>query len=157
MNIIQRSGLLIIGATIVLDQATKYWALEQLTPPNMINVFPFMDFILAWNEGISFGFLGGGAVPPSAFILIAVLISACLVWQLWNSTSLVVGLAFGLIIGGAIGNVIDRAIYGAVVDFILLSWKSWSWPVFNVADSAITCGVGLILIDSLWPDRRSTK
>jgi signal peptidase II len=89
--------------------------------------------------------------------LIAVLISAFLVWQLWNSTSLLVGLAFGLIIGGAIGNVIDRAIYGAVVDFILLSWKSWSWPVFNVADSAITCGVGLILIDSLWPDRRSTK
>jgi len=157
MNIIQRSGLLIIGATIVLDQATKYWALEQLTPPNMINVFPFMDFILAWNEGISFGFLRGGVVPPSAFILIAVLISAFLLWQLWNSTSLVVGLAFGLIIGGAIGNVIDRAIYGAVVDFILLSWKSWSWPVFNVADSAITCGVGLILIDSLWPDRRSTK
>jgi signal peptidase II len=157
MNIIQRSGLLIIGATIVLDQATKYWALEQLTPPNMINVFPFMDFILAGNEGISFWFLGGGVVPPSAFILIAVLISAFLVWQLWNSTSLVVGLAFGLIIGGAIGNVIDRAIYGAVVDFILLSWKTWSWPVFNIADTAITCGVVLILIDSLWPDRRSTK
>jgi signal peptidase II len=96
-------------------------------------------------------------VPPSAFILIAVLISAFLLWQLWNSTSLLVGLAFGLIIGGAIGNVIDRAIYGAVVDFILLSWKTWSWPVFNIADTAITCGVVLILIDSLWPDRRSTK
>jgi signal peptidase II len=65
-------------------------------------------------------------------------------------------MGFGLIIGGALGNVIDRAIYGAVIDFILLSWKSWSWPVFNLADMAISCGVGLIIIDSLWPGRRST-
>lgn len=156
MNKAQRSGLFMIGATIVLDQLTKYLALEGISAAEPINIFPFLDLKLTWNQGVSFGIFGGGSVPPFVLILIAILISMFLIWQLWNSKKLILGMGFGLIIGGALGNVIDRAIYGAVIDFILLSWKSWSWPVFNVADMAISCGVGLIIIDSLWPGRRST-
>jgi len=156
MNKAQRSGLFMIGATIVLDQLTKYLALEGISAAEPISIFPFLDLKLTWNQGVSFGIFGGGSVPPFALILIAILISMFLSWQLWNSKKLILGMGFGLIIGGALGNVIDRAIYGAVIDFILLSWRSWSWPVFNVADMAISCGVGLIIIDSLWPGRRST-
>ncbi|MEK9905073.1 MAG: signal peptidase II [Rhodospirillales bacterium] len=156
MNKAQRSGLFMIGATIVLDQLTKYLALEGISAAEPISIFPFLDLKLTWNQGVSFGIFGGGSVPPFVLILIAILISMFLIWQLWNSKKLILGMGFGLIIGGALGNVIDRAIYGAVIDFILLSWKSWSWPVFNVADMAISCGVGLIIIDSLWPGRRST-
>jgi signal peptidase II len=156
MNKAQRSGLFMVGATIVLDQLTKYLALEGISAAEPINIFPFLDLKLTWNQGVSFGIFGGGSVPPFVLILIAILISMFLIWQLWNSKKLILGMGFGLIIGGALGNVIDRAIYGAVIDFVLLSWKSWSWPVFNVADMAISCGVGLIIIDSLWPGRRST-
>ncbi len=156
MNKAQRSGLFMVGATIVLDQLTKYLALEGISAAEPINIFPFLDLKLTWNQGVSFGIFGGGSVPPFVLILIAILISMFLIWQLWNSKKLILGMGFGLIIGGALGNVIDRAIYGAVIDFILLSWRSWSWPVFNVADMAISCGVGLIIIDSLWPGRRST-
>jgi signal peptidase II len=156
MNKAQRSGLFMVGATIVLDQLTKYLALEGISAAEPINIFPFLDLKLTWNQGVSFGIFGGGSVPPFVLILIAILISMFLIWQLWNSKKLILGMGFGLIIGGALGNVIDRAIYGAVIDFILLSWKSWSWPVFNLADMAISCGVGLIIIDSLWPGRRST-
>jgi signal peptidase II len=156
MNKAQRSGLFMVGATIVLDQLTKYLALKGISAAEPISIFPFLDLKLTWNQGVSFGIFGGGSVPPFVLILIAVLISMFLIWQLWNSKKLILGMGFGLIIGGALGNVIDRAIYGAVIDFILLSWKSWSWPVFNLADMAISCGVGLIIIDSLWPGRRST-
>ncbi|MEL0090397.1 MAG: signal peptidase II [Rhodospirillales bacterium] len=156
MNKAQRSGLFMVGATIVLDQLTKYLALEGISAAEPISIFPFLDLKLTWNQGVSFGIFGGGSVPPFVLILIAILISMFLIWQLWNSKKLILGMGFGLIIGGALGNVIDRAIYGAVIDFVLLSWKSWSWPVFNVADMAISCGVGLIIIDSLWPGRRST-
>jgi signal peptidase II len=156
MNKAQRSGLFMVGATIVLDQLTKYLALEGISAAEPISIFPFLDLKLTWNQGVSFGIFGGGSVPPFVLILIAILISMFLIWQLWNSKKLILGMGFGLIIGGALGNVIDRAIYGAVIDFILLSWKSWSWPVFNLADMAISCGVGLIIIDSLWPGRRST-
>ena len=145
-----------VGATIVLDQLTKYLALEGISAAEPISIFPLLDLKLTWNQGVSFGIFGGGSVPPFVLILIAILISMFLIWQLWNSKKLILGMGFGLIIGGALGNVIDRAIYGAVIDFILLSWKSWSWPVFNLADMAISCGVGLIIIDSLWPGRRST-
>ena len=156
MNKAQRSGLFMVGATIVLDQLTKYLALEGISAAEPTSIFPFLDLKLTWNQGVSFGIFGGGSVPPFVLILIAILISMFLIWQLWNSKKLILGMGFGLIIGGALGNVIDRAIYGAVIDFVLLSWKSWSWPVFNVADMAISCGVGLIIIDSLWPGRRST-
>ncbi|MEL0002062.1 MAG: signal peptidase II [Rhodospirillales bacterium] len=156
MNKAQRSGLFMVGATIVLDQLTKYLALEGIPAAEPISIFSFLDLKLTWNQGVSFGIFGGGSVPPFVLILIAILISMFLIWQLWNSKKLILGMGFGLIIGGALGNVIDRAIYGAVIDFVLLSWKSWSWPVFNLADMAISCGVGLIIIDSLWPGRRST-
>jgi signal peptidase II len=90
------------------------------------------------------------------FIAVSLAISGFLAWQTLKAETRMAMFGYAFIVGGALGNVIDRAIYGAVIDFILLYWRQWSWPVFNVADMAITFGVGLILIDSLWPRRAST-
>ena len=151
---IGRDGVL--GVVTVLDQATKQVALDSFSPLDPVSVLPFLDLTLAWNRGVSFGMFGGGGVPALAFVAVSLAICAFLGWQLVKSGAWMEGLGYGLIIGGALGNVIDRAVYGAVIDFILLYWRDWSWPVFNVADMAITFGVILIIIDSLWPRRAST-
>lgn len=149
-------GLAIAGAALVLDQASKQAALATLSETTRIKVLPFFDLTLAWNRGVSFGMFGSGGVPPWAFILISLAISGFLAWLMWRADNRLLALGYGLIVGGAIGNVIDRAIYGAVIDFLLAYWGRWSFPVFNIADTAITFGVILILIDSLWPGRSST-
>ena len=151
-----RPGLIAAALALAVDQATKQIALDLFQPHARVPVLPVLDLTLAWNRGVSFGMFGGGGVPAWAFILVSLAISAVLFWQMARSETWLAKVGFGLIVGGAIGNVIDRLIYGAVVDFILLYWREWSWPVFNVADTAITCGVALILIDSLWPRSAST-
>jgi len=151
-----RPGLIAAALALAVDQATKQIALDLFQPHMRVPVLPVLDLTLAWNRGVSFGMFGGGGVPAWAFILVSLAISAVLFWQMARSETWLAKVGFGLIVGGAIGNVIDRLIYGAVVDFILLYWREWSWPVFNVADTAITCGVALILIDSLWPRSAST-
>lgn len=143
-------------AAILLDQASKQAALAYLSPTDRIPVLPIFDLTLAWNRGVSFGMFGGGGVPPWAFILVSLGISAFLALLMWRAENRVAALGYGLIVGGALGNVIDRSIYGAVIDFALLHWRGWSFPVFNVADTAITFGVLLIVIDSLWPRSSST-
>ncbi len=150
-----RLGAAAIGVVLILDQASKQVALDAFTPIDRVALLPFLDLTLAWNRGVSFGMFGSGAAPPIVFVLVAVAISAFLVWQMLKAETRLAALGYALIVGGAVGNVVDRAIYGAVIDFILLYWRDWSWPVFNVADMAITFGVCLILADSLWPKRDS--
>ncbi|MGZ0188027.1 MAG: signal peptidase II [Alphaproteobacteria bacterium] len=145
-----------ITAAILLDQATKQLALATFSPIAPISVLPFLDLTLAWNRGVSFGMFGGGGVPVIVFIAVSLAISGFLAWQMVKAETRISMFGYAFIVGGALGNVIDRAIYGAVIDFVLLYWRQWSWPVFNIADMAITLGVVLILIDSLWPRRAST-
>ncbi len=149
-------GFAVIAGVLAFDQATKQYALEAFSPIEPIAVLPFLDLTLTWNRGVSFGLFGSGALPAVLFIGVALIISAFLLWQMLKAPAWVATLGYALIVGGAVGNVIDRAIYGAVIDFLLLHWRSWSWPVFNVADMSITFGVVLILIDSLWPGPPST-
>ena len=111
---------------------------------------------MAWNRGVSFGMFGDGGVPAWALALVSLASAGFLAWQMLRSTSRKGVIGFALIIGGALGNVIDRGAYGAVVDFILLHYERYSWPIFNIADTAITIGVFLILIDSLWSKSAST-
>lgn len=151
-----RPGLVAAALVLAVDQATKQIALDLFQPRARVPVLPVLDLTLAWNRGVSFGMFGGGGVPAWVFVLVSLAISGVLFWQMARSETWLAKVGFGLIVGGAIGNVIDRLIYGAVVDFILLYWRDWSWPVFNVADTAITFGVALILIDSLWPRSAST-
>jgi signal peptidase II len=149
-------ALVVIIAVILIDQATKQLALATFSPIVPIKVLPILDLTLAWNKGISFGMFGSGGVPVMVFIAVSLAISGFLAWQTLKAETRMAMFGYAFIVGGALGNVIDRAIYSAVIDFILLYWRQWSWPVFNVADMAITFGVGLILIDSLWPRRAST-
>ena len=146
----------VAAAVFVLDQATKVLALDRLSETVRVPVLPSFDLTLAWNYGVSFGMFGSGGTPPWVFVLVSLAICSFLIWQLKRTEERIAIIGYGLIIGGAIGNVVDRLIHGAVVDFLLLYWDRYYWPVFNIADVAITCGVGLILIDSLWPKRAST-
>ena len=145
-----RIGLPLAGGIIVIDQATKFWALDALfSPPRRIEVIEILNFTPVWNRGVSFGLLANDS-PYGPWLLggFAVIVSIALtVWLAKAETrSLVFGL--GAIVGGAIGNAIDRALHGAVVDFIDFHWDTLHWPAFNIADTAITIGVGLILLDA---------
>lgn len=145
-------GLVLALVVGVLDQLTKQWALARLfTPPDRIEVLPMLNFVPVWNRGVSFGLLandsawgpwllGGFAIVVSVFMI---------VWIARAETRwLVTGL--GLVVGGALGNAFDRALHGAVVDFIDVHYAGWHWPAFNIADAGITIGVGFILLDAFF-------
>ena len=139
---------------VVLDQASKLWMMASFREYEVLTVWPVFNLTLVYNTGAAFSFLSGaGGWQRWFFITIAVVISVVMViWmrQLRTDERLTAyGLAF--IVGGAIGNLIDRVWLGKVVDFLQWHWQEWYWPAFNLADSAITLGVILLLIDGLLP------
>jgi signal peptidase II len=146
-----RLGLFLAIATFAADQLSKFWVLKIINlderPP--IQLTPFADLAMAWNEGVSYGLLTTRTQP--ILVLISIFISLVLVIWLARSHRPLVAAALGLIIGGAMGNALDRIIHGAVADFVHLHWGSFSWYVFNVADVAIVAGVALLIYDGLWP------
>ena len=157
----RRTGWLIAAAALVLDQATKNLLLYgydfgHLGPLARIVVLPFLDLVMVWNRGVSYGLLQAGGLTGTLLLTVFSLVAvAVLSWWLSRSdrTSLTAGL--GLIIGGALGNVIDRILYGAVADFFHFHAFGRDWYVFNVADAAITIGVVVLLVDAfLRPESR---
>jgi signal peptidase II len=150
-----RAGIVAALVALVLDQASKLWLLFvfELGRRGAVKVTPFFDLVLAWNTGISYGLFQQdgpiGAAVLLGFKVIAVI--ALAIWMARSKTRLAT-IGLGLIIGGAIGNAIDRAAYGAVVDFALfhIQWsgKTLNWYVFNIADAAIVVGVAALLYDS---------
>lgn len=148
-------GALVLGAgsaglVVLLDQLTKLWALGALDdPPRVIGLLGFLDLVLVWNRGVSFGLLGGGDAGVWPFVAFAVVISIGLAVWLARLRRVLMVLAVGSILGGALGNVIDRLVYGAVVDFVDLHAGDWHWPAFNLADAAITVGVVVLAVDAL--------
>ncbi|NUB14632.1 signal peptidase II [Azospirillum brasilense] len=144
----------VIGAIIlVLDQLTKWAALEHLLePPRLIEAAPFLNLVLGFNTGVSFGLLENDSVyGPWLLSGAALLVVAVLVVWAARSDNRAEAASFGAIAGGAVGNVVDRLRQGAVTDFIDLHAFGWHWPTFNIADIGITGGVGLLLISGLWP------
>ncbi len=145
-------GLACAGTALLADQTHK---LHMLYRANIIEgeVWPvtsFLDVVLVWNRGISYGLFQQNH-ETGRLILIGVTVVAIValgVW-LWRCGSRLLAAGLGLIIGGAIGNAIDRVAYGAVADFFHLHWGSFSWYVFNVADCAIVAGAALILYDGV--------
>ena len=135
----------------LLDQISKWWILaEVMSPPGIITVTPNLNLVLVWNRGVSFGILNQGwAWVP--WLLSALTVAICFGLFIWlrRAQSRWLGVALGLIIGGALGNLVDRLRFGAVVDFLDFHVGVYHWPAFNVADSAITVGVGMLLIDAL--------
>jgi signal peptidase II len=155
-----RFGLLLALAVIVLDQASKIAILEWVMAPEprAIEVTGFFNIVLVWNRGASFGLFGGLGESASLILLIlAFVISAGLAVWLWRAKDRLTATALGLVIGGALGNAVDRIRFDAVVDFLDVHGWGYHWPAFNVADAAITLGVLLLLWESLFGGRESPK
>jgi signal peptidase II len=143
--------LVLAALIIVLDQITKQIVLARFTPGETLPVTSFFSFVLAFNTGAAFSFLAGaGGWQRGFFILIATVATVVILWLLRkHSRERVFSLGLALILGGAVGNLLDRIYLGKVVDFLLFYYREWAWPAFNVADSAITVGAGLLILDSL--------
>ncbi|MEK7715816.1 MAG: signal peptidase II, partial [candidate division NC10 bacterium] len=141
----------VAGVVVVLDQLTKLIALDRLVPGAPVRVIDgFLALTLVMNPGLAFGLLAG--VPPGWRWIVALLSLAALVVLVQVAVRVLPAGSWldhgtiGLIFGGAVGNLIDRARFGAVVDFVDVYYRGWHWPAFNVADSAITVGVALLAL-----------
>ena len=143
-------GLAIAGLVIVVDQVSKIIVLSALGPFQGVSVTPFLNLVVVLNTGISFGlFASESELARYLLVALALIVSIILMRWLASSTNRFVCAALGMIIGGAFGNVIDRLVHKAVVDFLDFHLYGWHWPTFNVADSAITIGVALFVLASL--------
>ncbi len=166
----------LIAFFILLDQLSKWAILEKLFKPELgaikagesigffewltstarldfvtINILPFFNLTMVWNHGISFGLFQSGT--PWPLIVMSLIISGIFGIWLWRSSSKVEFTALCLIIGGAIGNVIDRLHLGAVADFLDFHYNKWHYPAFNLADSFITVGIVILVVYSLFFDK----
>jgi signal peptidase II len=153
--------LLLSTAVIVLDQVTKMMIIENLTLYQRVQITPFFDLVRLHNTGAAFSFLANSSGWQNwLFTGIAGIVSVGILYWLVTlprKGHRILAMGLALVLGGAIGNVIDRSFYGYVVDFILFHYREWSYPAFNFADSAITCGVILILYDGVILDRRRQR
>ncbi len=153
------TGLIVAGVVIILDQATKWWVVTIfMNPPRVVEVWPFFSVVMVWNRGVTFGFLDDTPFWGQwAFVGLALAIVAVLLLWLRRAETKWRAAAIGLIIGGALGNVIDRVHYGAVVDFLDFHIGTYHWPAFNIADSAITVGVAILFFDALFGPKETVK
>jgi signal peptidase II len=141
------TGVLVLAA----DQVSKWWILHGINLPEVrqIVLLPVLNLTMVWNRGVTFGLLNGaGSWSYLLLAAVALLVVIALGTWLRRAESAVVAVALGAIAGGAVGNVIDRLRFGAVVDFIDAHAGDWHWYVFNVADSAIVCGVVALVVES---------
>ncbi len=153
------TGLIVASAVIILDQATKWWVVTIfMNPPRVVDVWPFFSVVMVWNRGVTFGFLDETPFWGQwAFVGLALAIVAVLLLWLRRVETKWRAAAIGLIIGGALGNVIDRVNYGAVADFLDFHVTGYHWPAFNIADSAITLGVAIMFFDALFKPKETVK
>jgi signal peptidase II len=150
-------GLAAGAVTLAADQASKYWILYRLDLPalHQVVLLPVLSLTMVWNKGVTFGLLDGlGSWGHYALAGIAVMVICLLLLWLRRAANRLAAIAIGMIMGGAVGNVIDRLRYGAVVDFIHAHIGAYSWYVFNVADAAIVCGVAALILESQLYKRR---
>lgn len=139
-------GIFVCIFIVFLDQITKSWAIKTLY--HSIQITSFFSLTLSFNYGISFGILNKPDQQQIILIIIAICIIFSLIFSLikmQNKSTLLI-IAFSFIIGGAISNVIDRLVYGAVIDFLDFHYGKYFFPIFNIADIAICCGVGLLIM-----------
>lgn len=157
-------GLLPMGAAIgsavlVLDQVSKSWILDVVMQPapRTVEVTGFFNLVLTWNRGVSFGmFQGDAGYMPYVLSAVAFAVIAMLGRWLWTAERPLQAAALGMIIGGAIGNMLDRLYYGAVCDFLDFHLAGIHFWAFNVADAGISVGVSLLLVDGLFAEPESS-
>lgn len=155
-----RLGLSVAAMILLLDQASKFMLVEWMFRPEGVtetpfftdkitSLLPFFNLRMAWNTGISFSMFDGGGAVTYVLLAVQTAIAAGLIWWLRTLQGRVLHMASGLIIGGAVGNIIDRARFGAVADFFDFHVGGWHFATFNVADSCISIGVALWLLDAV--------
>ncbi len=148
-------GVYLAALIVLADQFSKSMFLASaLDPSPFYRLTPFLNLRLNWNRGVTFGLLNNfGAWMPTLLVVAALLITLLLLRWLAQVKTMYAAIGLGAVIGGAIGNVIDRARFGAVVDFIDLHYGGYHWYTFNLADSAICIGVGLLLLENVMVKR----
>ena len=154
-----RLGLIMGLIVLAADQGSKYWILYVLDLPDLRQVvlLPVLNLTMVWNQGVTFGFLQGlGQWTHLILASVALIVVGLLGFWLRQAANAFTACAIGVIAGGAVGNVIDRIRYGAVVDFIHTHVGDWNWYVFNVADAAIVCGVIGLIVEN-WINRGSKE
>jgi signal peptidase II len=159
-----RIGLVVAALLLAADQASKWWILDALRLPELgqvplLALGPFgLDLSMVWNRGVTFGLLSGDG--PWNHLILAVLaagIALFLLRWLARAETRMVAVALGAVIGGAVGNVVDRLRFGAVVDFVDAHAWGWHWYVFNIADAGIVCGVAALIADALFRSAPEAK
>jgi len=148
------------GLVVLLDQASKFWIMATFDEFEVLTVLPVFNLTLVYNTGAAFSFLSdAGGWQRWFFISVASVMTAVMV--IWlrqlGAHERLTGIGLALVIGGAVGNLIDRVWLGKVVDFLQWHWQQWYWPSFNLADSAITLGVVLLLLDGILGWRRERE
>jgi len=146
-------GTTIAALTLIADQLSKFWMIYvyEITDRGKVVLTPFFDLVIVWNEGISYGLFPQGSRAGQG-VLIAIALAATVALMIWlaRTTSMLAAISIGLIMGGALGNAIDRALYGAVADFFSLHGFGFYWYIFNLADLAIVVGVIGVLYETLF-------
>ena len=148
-------GLASASAALIVDQATKLLLLYvfhfvDMGSSDRVSVLPFFNLVMVWNPGVSYGlFPAHGAWGTALLSIFSLAAVAALGYWLWNARRLALSVGLGLVIGGALGNLIDRLVYGKVADFFHFYVRGYDWYVFNIADCAITVGVAALLYDAL--------
>ena len=156
MSKLGASALALSAAVIALDQTVKYWVLKVLRLPDIgsVQVAGPLHWTMVWNPGVSFGFLRADTgIVRWALAAFSIIVAVVLAGWVRKAARPLFALALGLVIGGAVGNVIDRIRFGAVVDFVDVTKLGFFPWVFNVADAAISVGIGCLLLDMLLQDR----
>jgi signal peptidase II len=155
-----RTGLLIALVVVIADQLSKFLLIDFMAGRSFrpLEVAPIFDLVMVWNRGASFGlFASESQIVRWVFVALSVAVSIGLGVWLKRAERWWLAVALGLVIGGAVGNVIDRVTRGMVADFFSFHLGAYYWPAFNVADMAIVAGVGVLLYDSLFLGEKSLK
>lgn len=154
MSAARRLGVWTVAVVFLADQALKLWLLFglRLAETGPYDPLPFMQIVLAWNRGISYGLFQQGTDLGRWLLVVLSFVAAIWLWRwMWRAQDRLTVASLALIVGGALGNGVDRAVYGAVVDFVHLHFGSFSWYIFNIADAAIVVGVAGLMYESLRP------
>jgi signal peptidase II len=155
-----RLALVVMVTVVAADQASKAWLIAVMEAHDFraVAITGFFNLVMVWNQGISFGMLGDAA-DIMRWVLVCFAVGVALGLLVWvrRLTGWLMGTAAGLIAGGALGNAIDRVVYGAVADFFDAHVAGYHWPAFNIADSAIAVGVALLIYDALLRRRQNPK
>ena len=151
-----RLGLIAAAIVLLLDRLSKWWLIHVFEMPLKpeVTVTPFFKLVMWWNTGISFGVFSTGS-DVVRWLLAALAIVVCIILVCWltKTNRWLTALGIGLVLGGAIGNIYDRVLYGAVADFFYFHVGDWYWPAFNVADMGITIGVATLLFEAVTKPR----